>query len=417
MKRFICISVCCLFLAMTLIGYSPALARSPSAIEGPTSFHFDTVWAQINADGFGIINNHSIGSLAGFKDSVYAGTANDDGAQIWRTEPDGWHQVMSGGFGDPHNSWIDTLISYNGYLYAGTGNYTSDTTSAGAQIWRSLTGDAGTWTQVVANGSGTGTDTTNFEFFYLFTLNSPPDHICATTYTDTSVHGAEIWCSADGATNWTKTVSNGFGDPAISGIYSSAVHNGSLYFATGAFSGGGKVYRTDLSLGSPTQVNDPGFGVPDNMIITSLADYHGYLYAVTHHTSGGGLEVYRCQTCNANADWTRVVDNGFGNPYTRIMPGLLVHHDQLYLVAGNRITTDPWVSQGMEVWETGNGAEYTWREYVLGGFDDVNNWASYYGNSLLSYHDLLYVGTSNLVTGAQLWVMLPERTYLPIVRR
>jgi hypothetical protein len=415
MRRFIYVGVLCLFLAALLLGTSRALARSYSVIEDPASFHFGTVWAQINSDGFGNSDNNTIGSLAGFKGAVYAGTGNSDGAQLWRNDPDGWHQVMSGGFGNEHNTGIDTLIGYNGYLYAGTANFIDDTTSDGGEIWRSLTGDAGAWTQVVTHGSGTGTaDPSNFEFFYFFTLNTPPDHICAATYTDTSVHGAEIWCSADGVTNWTKWVSNGFGDASISGIYSSAEHNGALYFATGAFSGGGKVYRTDLSLGSPTQVNDPGFGLPENVLVSSLAAYHGYLYAATHHSTGGGLQVYRCQTCNANADWTKVVDNGFGNHFTRIM---LVYHDQLYLVAGNLKTFAPFESQGMEVWETGDGAEYTWRQYVLGGFNDVNNWAPYYGNSLLAYHDLLYIGASNYETGSELWELLPLRTYIPIARK
>lgn len=419
MKRFITLGVLCLFLAVLLPGTSGALAHPPSASEDPTSFSFNTVWAQINPNGFGNPDNDSIFSLAGFKGAVYAGTSNSDGAQLWRRENSGWHQVMSGGFGDAHNTAIDTLIGYNGYLYAGTANYITDETTAGAQIWRSLTGDASTWTQVVANGSGTSTaDTANFEFFYFFTLNNPADHICATTYTDTGVHGAEIWCSADGAANnWTKSVSSGFGDATVSAIYSSAVHNGSLYFGTGAFSGGGKVWRTDLALGSPAQVNDPGFGVPENVIITSLAAYNGYLYAAAHHSTGGGVQVYRCQACNTNADWTRVVDNGFGNPYTRIMPALLVYHNQLYLVAGNLITFSPFVTQGMEVWETGDGAPNTWRPYVLGGFDDVNNWAPYYGNSLLVYHDLLYIGTSNFETGGELWELLPLKTYVPMARK
>ncbi len=102
------------------------------------------------------------------------------------------------------------MLEYNGQLYASTYNYYTDEfgnqQSNGGQIWRSPTGDFEDWYSVVLNGSGSifSGDPSNNEFFRLFTLQNP-DRICATTWTDGSSHGAEIWCSRTGDfSSWTS---------------------------------------------------------------------------------------------------------------------------------------------------------------------------------------------------------------------
>ena len=74
------------------------------------------------------------------------------GGQVWRS-PNGanWEQVVADGFGDPTNSEVFCLAEFQDMLYATTWSYT---TTHGAEIWRSDSGDSGDWQRVVQNGFG-----------------------------------------------------------------------------------------------------------------------------------------------------------------------------------------------------------------------------------------------------------------------
>ena len=61
-----------------------------------------------------------------------------------------WDRVATGGFGDASNVGIDRLTEFNGQLYAGT--WVED--GSGAQIWRTPSGNAGSWSQVAQGGLG-----------------------------------------------------------------------------------------------------------------------------------------------------------------------------------------------------------------------------------------------------------------------
>ncbi len=113
-------------------------------------------WSRVSEPGFGTKTNYMITSLYVFQDRLYAGTgcptwhnhgdANTDSncgkAMLYRTA-DGkkWEAVETAGFGY-ENEPITTLAEFQDSLYAGTNN------SAGSQIWRSRTGTPGDWEQV-----------------------------------------------------------------------------------------------------------------------------------------------------------------------------------------------------------------------------------------------------------------------------
>ncbi|MDH7485514.1 MAG: hypothetical protein QHJ81_04470 [Anaerolineae bacterium] len=315
-----------------------AFAWSVPVEGGPPS------WVQTNASGFGDAGNSGVLTLTPFGGQLYAGTSNESGsgAQLWRTS-DGfdWTEVLTDGFGTAYNMGIDHLFPFNGQLYAGTW---ADEVNGG-EVYRSP--DGLTWTRVVSQGFG---DPTNAEIFRFAAFGG---RLYAGTFSYSDAHGGEIWRSASGDSGtWTRVVANGFnGDVNNAGIASFEVFNGYLYAGTLNFATGGEVWRSSSGYsGSWKQVNQDGFGDVGNYGVTALAAFDGYLYAGTGHAAGGGAQVWRCQTCNGS-DWQKVVDNGFGNPDTRATPALEVLAGQLYLVVGNPAT-------GLEVWRTPNGTSW-----------------------------------------------------------
>ncbi|MCL4396149.1 MAG: SMP-30/gluconolactonase/LRE family protein [Chloroflexi bacterium] len=168
-------------------------------------------WLQININGFGNSSNYGVTSLTPFNGFLYAGTFNPPPtgthAEVWRWGGGAWSLVKTNGFGDTMNAGVDHLLVFNGNLYASTWNQEfKNYTSTGGQIWRSPNGN--TWSQVVSAGFG---DSTNSEIFRMGVFNN---QIYASTWSYTTTHGAEIWRSGTGnSLDWTRVVSNGFGDP------------------------------------------------------------------------------------------------------------------------------------------------------------------------------------------------------------
>ncbi len=99
-------------------------------------------------------NNTTITSMDVFNGYIFVGTANNFGAQIWRSQ-DGltWERMLDfgtgvvfGGLGDPNNKQITSFAVNGNFLYAGTQN------GSGAEVWR--TPDGVSWEQIGSNGFG-----------------------------------------------------------------------------------------------------------------------------------------------------------------------------------------------------------------------------------------------------------------------
>jgi len=359
-------------------------------------------WARVNDSGFGNPNNQSIPSLAGLSDQLYAAATNyTGGAQIWRMQSDlTWTSVVSDGFGSAQNGNINHLAAFNGQLYACTENSTD-----GGEVWRSPNGKD--WTRVVPAGFW---DPTNAEVFSFAVFG---DKLYASTFSYTTTHGAQIWRSSTGnSPDWTRVVANGFGDAHNVGILSFEAFGSYLYAGTNSLvwtdfsSTGGEVWRSSDGA-NWRQVNADGFGAVYNTAVSALASFNGYLYASTTPSAGHGIEVWRCQTC-AGQDWVKVVDNGLGNADTRGMSALEVFQSHLYLAVGNRVT-------GMEVWRTANGTN--WEKTGSAGFGNAHNWASYWDHALVVFRGCLYLGTWNVSDGGEVWMYLHQRVFLPVVLR
>ncbi len=284
-------------------------------------------WTQWNLNGFGTPANALVLSLASFNGHLYAGSDNPGtGAQLWRNPTDaagGWSVLTSDGFGDPTNGGINHLLPFNGQLYAGTWNWNAaSNSSGGGQLWRSPNGSD--WTQVVSNGFG---DPSNGEVFRLAVFNN---QLYASTWSYSQGRGAEIWRSPTGnAGSWSRVVVNGFGDGANEAIISLETFGGQLYAGAVNSVTGGQIWRSADGV-VWSQVNAAGFGWSNNWAISALAAFNGQLYASVRE----GGQVWRCQACDGS-DWQRVVSAGFGNSATTRASALETVGDALFLAIGN----------------------------------------------------------------------------------
>ncbi len=352
-------------------------------------------WKQVNLNGFGDRNN-SISTLAPFGGQLYAGTYNfgGNGAQLWRTA-DGinWTPVFTNGFDNTANVGIDHLLEFNDQLYAGTW---ADEVNGG-EVWRS--GNGLNWTRVVSQGFG---DPTNGEVMRLGAFNG---QIYAGTWSYTTTHGAEIWRSSTGDTgSWSQVVANGFGDANNQAILTMEEFNGALYVGTysrGETPNGADIWRTtDGSTWTPVITN--GFGYTGTYAIYALEDFGGYLYAginrydpVTQSYPGG--QIWRCPQfsgCDAATDWSVVTSDGFGNVNNTSIHALLVFENRLYAVTYNYMT-------GLEVWRTADGT--TWEQVGFAGLGDSNNSWTYWDNAIAAFDNRLFIGTTNWANGGEVW--------------
>jgi hypothetical protein len=191
--------------------------------------------------------------------------------------------------------------------------------------------------------------------------------IYAGTWNVSDSHGGEIWRSSTGDSgSWSRVVQNGFNDDTNnSGIQSAAVYNNYLYAGTGNHNTGGEVWRTSDGT-SWIQVNTDGFGDQYNYRIV-LKPFNEYLYAGTYNywdSDNPGCELWRCQVCDGS-DWSQVpIAKGFGDTENRWIQAMTVYENMLYAFTMNSST-------GVEVWRSTYGVN--WIQFNQDGFGDSSN--------------------------------------------
>ena len=294
-------------------------------------------WTEVTTTGEGIYkDNNSIMDMDVFGDHLYAATGWSSGRapQIWRTA-DGldWSPVVTDGFGDVHNTTIDALLEFNGYLYA---SVDGEGTNVGASIYRSATGNAGSWQPVVTGGNG---DTKNEIVDDFITFNG-----VLYGFGKNNGHGAFVWrASADGSA-WTQVNTYGFGADQLEAI-AAEVFNGVLYVGTYNESdqenpSPGQLWKTTDGA-TWTAVMSDGFGDDKNHSVTSLVAARGKLYAITKNSMGS--EVW---ATDDGQNWSQINPNGFGSPtstWTLRNHSDAYFNDSLYLGIINE-------SNGAQIW-------------------------------------------------------------------
>jgi len=285
-------------------------------------------WKQVNINGFGDLVNSGIWSLSTFDGQIYAGTSNVNGAQIWRSADEyNWSQ-----FTPIWTTNIDTVMdmeSFGSNLYAGVSG------DAGGEIWRT---DGLTWSQVVYGGFG---DTNNYGINALAVFSN---EVYAAT---SNVNGTlQIYRSTSGDSgSWTPVVSDGFGSNGVAQDVTLDVYGGYLYIGLGR-NGVAELWRTNNgTVWSP--VFTDGLAI-NNSFVSAMADFNGTLYIGLRNFATGG-EVW---SSTDGINFNPVFTGGLGNPNNRRPYGLHVFYGRLYLVFTNTTTgAEIWRTANGTTWE------------------------------------------------------------------
>jgi hypothetical protein len=390
-------------LVILLVAGVSASARYASSAYGQALAQEVPGWQQVNSNGFGDQQTGEVSALEAFNGHLYAGTHNPidpaplyDGAQIFRS-PDGvtWTPVTQPGFGITHDiapPAILDLTVFNGRLYASTGRGDGP-----GQIWRTLNGV--TWAPMVITGFS-NPDTVDITALAVY---NGLIYAGATN----QVSGAQIWRSYTGDNNtWTQVAPAVPGtDPAsVTGL---AVFDGALYAAV----------ESDAPAqiwcscgGAWTTVMSDGFGNSNTTSTGGIAEFKGYLY-VGAGNAVNGAQLWRTDNPDDETSWLQAISPGFGDPNNQKVETVFVFQNQLYVSVKNTAT-------GIELWRSTDGT--LWERANLDGFGDSHNTGSNWSNATADFLEHLYVGTSNVVDGGELWRMQqqqqqPQRTYLPII--
>lgn len=201
-------------------------------------------WEPMVLDGFGDPDNQAISAMAVLGGALYAGTSNENGLQVFRSE-DGVNFVPSvapgattpQGFGDPNNRNALAMHAFDGQVYVGTTARTLETGSLiGFEVHR--TPDGVSYERVAAFGLG------DFGNIYAWRFHSFEDQLWLGVFNALNaifdVKGGSVWRSADGSPgSWEELVggdgiyhSYGFDDTTNWGIRSFETFQDKLYIGT-----------------------------------------------------------------------------------------------------------------------------------------------------------------------------------------
>jgi len=378
------------FLVILLVAGGVAVSASVFDAVGATSQYVQRFalavpgWDQVNSSGFGDPETSEVSALETFNGYIYAGTFNPinpapgqlyDGAQIFRS-PDGvnWNAVIDPGFGNTHDiapPAILDFVVFSNRLYASTGRGNA------SQIWRTANGTI--WAPMDVTGFS---DPDNVDVTALAVYNG---RIYAGV--TNQVTGAHIWRSFTGDNNsWTQMGGPGIADSNITGF---AEFDGGLYAAVES-NGPAQLW---LSYGGDwTAVMSDGFGNSNTASTGGMAVFGGYLYVGAGNTTAGA-QLWRT---NDGASWEQAINPAYGDANNQKVDTVFVFQNQLYVSVKNTVT-------GMELWRLSDGS--LWEQANLDGFGDSNNSNSNESNATARFLNQLYVGTSNVVDGGELWQM------------
>ncbi len=343
-------------------------------------------WEQVNGDGFGDVKELEVSALEAFNSYLYAGTYNlidplqvYDGARIFRS-PDGvtWTAVTGPGFQNPHDSAPPAILDFVVFgtrLYASTGRGGNP-----AQIWRSSNGTS--WAPMVSAGFG---DPDIHDIAALAVFNN-----VIYAGAGSQVSGAKIYRSSTGDSNTWTLVTPAAATMAGAGVTGFEVFNTTLY-ATVESEAPLQIWRSSNGSTWTVAVSN-GFGDSQTTSTGGMAVFGGYLYVGAGNTTAGA-QLWRS---NNGTSWVEAIPPGFGDPNNKTVEMVFVFQNQLYVGVQNDQT-------GIEIWRSADGTN--WEQVNADGFGDSKNTTTNGSHAAADYLSQLYVGTSNIVTGAELWRM------------
>lgn len=259
-----------------------------------------------------------------FDDHLYIAAADyfNEGnpSAIFRTA-DGlaWEKVVDDGFPGTYSPNIWKFGVFKGMLYASAPTYTGTN-----PIWRSATGDYGSWEKVA--------EIPNMDAFAsMVAYKGALYGISDSSADENGTLPTQVWRTYDGVA-WKPVVLDGFGNLLNNSGGDFEVYQGYLYVGVGdntSTSDGGEMYRTQDGI-RWERVAAAGLGNQNNYKFDGLIAYLGNLYAYSVNNVDG-CEVFRSQD---GLDWVKVNESGWGVPAnfaTHLGVGQAVFKDDLYI--------------------------------------------------------------------------------------
>jgi PKD repeat protein/sugar lactone lactonase YvrE len=247
-------------------------------------------------------------SSAVFNGNLYWGVADwtqTVGGRIWRTDGTTITEVVGDGFGDSDN------MDPGGLAVLGNAIYASIDIPNGYQIWRSESGDSGSWSKVfemTKDGIGTLDGLIVLDDHLFFTAQNEP-------------YGMQVWMTADGDT-WQQIGYEGFGDSNNSSSEwsnSLSVFNGRFYIGVRNTANASEIWSYEPEIAADFSA-DPSVGIaPLEVTFTNTSS--GTLTASLWDFGDGftSTDTNPVHTYNnAGASTVTLTASSFGNPDTVI---------------------------------------------------------------------------------------------------
>lgn len=292
-------------------------------------------WEPASAQGFGISPFYNtIWDMVVFEGQLYVAVHNqadafggifgDNPPRILRTA-DGttWETVYVETAGELNGAMLDKFGIFNHMIYV--------TTVAPAAVWRSPSGDAGTWQKAADLGDigSTSSPVAYRGFLYLSsTWNSG---------------GVQLWRSPDGL-DWQPVGDSIRNDPLAEGDNNLVVFKNLLYFSVSSWADGGRIYRSKDGLHWELVVEhgfglpgiEPGsYAIPD---ITGLTVYKSALYAPSFDLVCDCVKIWSSKK-GMSGTWTLASEEPLGDPgMSWVWRGTqAVFKNQLYVGTSNAL--------------------------------------------------------------------------------
>jgi hypothetical protein len=310
-----------------------------------------------------------------------------------------WDKVVESGFGDKHNMCIWSMKEYKNYLYVGTLNFTN-----GCEVYRSKTGDKGTWGKVNESGFDKKRKCDGARTMYVFN-----DLLWIVTYC--RLYGSQVWVTngeydeSSRLLKWKKANIDGF--DRLPRIYK---YDGLTDF--NKIQSDRWVWINEnwkdnfLNIQNFSLIGDIlNFKAPDNNEYMYVSVYSDIAHLVGNFKRKPNfktiLEIVkffykiRCNILKFNGNiWELGSKPGFGKKNIMAMASL-VFKDTIYFGTTKIL--------GGEIWKSNDGLK--WIRIMKRGFSFPFNLAVW---SMYFFENRLIIGIQNQWFGCQIWASKNE---------
>ena len=354
----------------------------------------------VNTDGFGTPGNNGIDRIIDTGDYMYLGADNRSGTLVYRSKDKGetWEVISGNGInGDAKNIYTTTIVWFNNSLYVGTWQLES-----GAQLFRANADTENVndikWETITEDGFG-NLKNNGFTNGIVF-----DDYIYVACFNLTE--GSEMWRSKSGDPGtWEMCIPKGYNRDDNSDSTVFYIYDGYLYVGTESVRGsmlswnGTALYRTNGGDGeiSWEKVGPDGYGDKNNNNTGAITVFNGYMYVGTWNYFG--MQIWRSDMKGEIPwKWERVVAGGFGSNKNMAVQGLTVVGDNIYCGCVGELSLKPG-SQTGKLLTSSDGT--IWTEITEEGFIKGEIIGVLW---MISSNEKLYIGLIGSNAPSQLWI-------------